>query len=194
MMVISALMRSFFVVAMIAINSKTFAQEGEGCGIIPAETISPDYQPPPVRVGGEPGCTIGDSTGCYCSTVLDGEVDNGEWLWHCGENVAFGPITNKTCPTDVPNGDCDPDTNPTGGVGDPGCGYSDCGGAATYSALCGCVDLSLWGAGDGNVWTCIQSTCGCPEEEVQPTSGSMVKAISVISVGVLSVIAFVSFM
>jgi hypothetical protein len=160
------------------------AQEGEGCGIIPTETIDPNYQPPPVRVGGTPGCTIGSSTDCYCSAALDGEVDNGEWKWHCGDNVAFGPVGNKTCPTDLPDGECDPNLHPNGGPGDPGCGYGDCDGAATFSALCGCIDLSLWGEGDGYFWTCLESTCDCPQD-TSTTSSAAMMAVSVISFGLL---------
>jgi hypothetical protein len=174
----------FLVLQAVFALSFASAQEGEGCGIIPTEVIDPNYQPPPVRVGGTPGCTIGSSTDCYCSAALDGEVDNGEWKWHCGDNVAFGPVGNKTCPTDLPDGECDPNLYPNGGPGDPGCGYGDCDGAATFSALCGCIDLNLWGQGNGYVWTCLESTCDCPQNTSTTSSAAMV-AVSVISFGLL---------
>lgn len=163
------------------------AQEGEGCGIKPADTIAPGYQAPPVRVGGTPGCTIGSSTGCYCHATLDGAVDNNEWVWGCGDDVAFGPAGNKTCPASMPDGECDPDSYPNGGPGEPGCGYGDCDGAATFSAICGCIDLSQWGEGEGHVWTCLTSTCDCP---TTPTSSATVimTAVSVFSFGLLSAI------
>lgn len=168
----------FLFLVLATLVNLTVAQVGQGCGILPAETIGPDYTPPPVRVGGEPGCVIGDQTGCYCSHALDGEIDNNEWKWHCGSDVIFGPMGNRTCPAELPEGECDPATNPSGGPGDPGCGYSDCGGAATFSALCGCVDLSMFGQDGGHVWACIESTCDCPEPESAPTSGAILRLSS----------------
>jgi hypothetical protein len=82
---------------------------------------------------------------------------------------------------------------------DPGCGYSDCGGAATFSAICGCLDLSLWGQEGGFVWTCLESTCDCPEDTAgggtsSTSDGAVKQAVTMLSLGLLGVVALTSSM
>ena len=179
MMLLPSMLHSLFVVAVLV--AKANGQVGEGCGIAATDVLNPDYVAA-VLVGGAPGCTIGSATDCYCNHGADGYIDNNEWVWVCGDDF-LAPLANKTCPQFLPEGECDPTTQPSGLPGDPGCGYSDCGGSATYSAFCGCVDLSSFGAGEGFFWTCLKGTCDCPEGEQQSTSGSAVKAMSVLSFG-----------
>jgi hypothetical protein len=71
---------------------------------------------------------------------------------------------------------CDNSTHPSGqGADDPPCGYSDCetGDAATYSAVCACIDPVRYGlrssadnngtGGGGYQWHCLYSTCRCSD-------------------------------
>jgi hypothetical protein len=131
------------------------------------------------RVGGLPGCTIGNETDCYCAPQIDGVSDASEWLWQCGDDVhiLLGPYEGKQCPDTLPSsGECDATIYPSGAPGDPGCGYSDCGGAATFSSMCGCIDLAVIGQGEGVSWYCFNSTCYCPHAE-ESTSGAAVASI-----------------
>lgn len=148
---------------------------GDDCGITGQSALDPDFVGD-ARIYGPPGCTIGNETGCYCSPKLDGVDDASSWLWQCGDAVIFGPSAGQECPAALPSGECNATIDPTGLAGDPGCYYSDCDSAATFSSVCGCIDLALANQGEGNKWFCLNSTCACPDVEVS-TSGATVASI-----------------
>jgi len=144
--------------------------EGDLCGIHGADFLDDSFGGTNAVAG--PGCTLADgSTDCYCASVKDGDP-LGEWEWHCNTadeaKVEFGPVETKTCPESIPvpkdyDSDqplCDTALHPTGLAGDPSCGYDDCAEGGDSSAVCGCVDLDLYGIpGGGKKWYCLHSTC-----------------------------------
>lgn len=157
---------------------------GDECGVdgrdFLDDTFTGEY-----RVSGEPGCSFGDESECFCAPDYGSPQPVGPWVWGCNSvnasEVPFGPGAGKVCPASIPvpvgyneatNPPCD-NTNPTGQQGDPPCVYNDCDSGGNFSAVCGCVDLSF-GVGEDEEndlqWFCLHATCHCPP---QPTSSSV---------------------
>lgn len=164
----------FFLAVLASQSNADHVAVGDACGITGSSALDPDFVGN-ARVYG-PGCTIGDETDCYCAPELDGVDDAAPWFWQCGDAVVFGPSVGKECPATLPLGECDATTQPTGFAGDPGCYYSDCNSAATFSSVCGCVNLTIINQGEGNEWFCLNSTCTCPHTD-DSTSGAAVASI-----------------
>ena len=174
---------------------------GDSCNITGTLALDPTFVGS-ARVAAPPhGCTIGSETDCYCGPILGdaGNQDAQEWSWQCGDNVVFGPIQGKTCPASLPAEQeaCNATLHPTGFGGDPGCGYSNCDGAATFSSVCGCIPLSFIGGqgrqrgNDDDVgWVCLKSTCDCPEDAMTTSAGAgfVAEEFVALSVGLLLIL------
>lgn len=160
---------TFLILATLFVASSA-ASEGDLCGIHGADFLDVSFGGTNAVSG--PGCTLADgSTSCYCSSVKDGDP-LGEWEWHCNtpdeSKVEFGPVGRKTCPESIPIPKgyasdqplCDTALHPTGLAGDPSCGYDNCAEGGDDTAVCGCVDLDLYGIPAGGMkWYCLHSTC-----------------------------------
>ena len=159
------------IATLLVAASAVLVSEGDLCGIHGADFLDDSFGGTNAVAG--PGCTLADgSTNCYCASVKDGDP-LGEWEWHCNTadetKVDFGPVEGKTCPESIPvpkeydsdqQPPCDTALHPTGLAGDPSCGYDDCAEGGDNTAVCGCVDLDLYGIpGGGKKWFCLHSTC-----------------------------------
>jgi hypothetical protein len=192
---------SYFVLCAVmsarVIDAASF-QEGDTCGVSSTDFLTYDFRSE-FLVAGEKGCTLGESTNCYCAPNLSDGESLSEWKWQCNGSVKFGPTGgDKICPDSVPVtkglGDldvilnrrslqieervsCDTTINPTGRPGDEVCPYSDCDEGGDHSAICACIDLEQYGMGEGMEWICMHATCNCGENEESET-GEMASSAS----------------
>jgi hypothetical protein len=134
-------------------------QIGDDCGVDGSKFLDFSFGGS-YRVSGAPGCTLEGQTGCYCAPIVGDGDPTANWIWQCESlhNIEFGPKGGKTCPAvePVPRGyvgelrpTCDTTLHPTGLAGDPSCPFATCDQPGGYSSLCGCVDLELYGLGEG---------------------------------------------
>ena len=194
-------MKTFLITATLVVATSAVS-EGDLCGIHGADFLDDTFGGTNAVSG--PGCTLADgSTDCYCASVKDGDP-LGEWEWHCNTpdetKVEFGPVEGKTCPASIPvpkdydssSGQplCDTALHPTGLAGDPSCGYDNCAEGGDSTAVCGCVDLDLYGIpGGGMKWYCLHSTCSSDDgycgtvndtsAAIRSSSGNMVTSFAV---------------
>jgi hypothetical protein len=175
-----ALLSAIICAACFSDGASASFQEGDKCGVNSQDFFKVgfggDY-----RVAGGEGCDLGfGHADCFCGVDYDDSDRLSEWKWQCNGAVEFGPATGKQCPDSIPvplntttvswNNEtefmvdpveCDPLIHPTGQRGDPVCGYSDCDIGGDSSAICGCVNLTQYGIGEGTQWFCMHSTCSC---------------------------------
>mmetsp|Transcript_10459 Transcript_10459/g.23111 ORF Transcript_10459/g.23111 Transcript_10459/m.23111 type:complete len:242 (-) Transcript_10459:94-819(-) len=78
-------------------------RNGDTCGVTSKDFLNYDFSSD-WMVAGNAGCTLGDSTGCFCAPNLADGKSLGEWEWQCNNVVSFGPneSLSKTCPVMVP--------------------------------------------------------------------------------------------
>lgn len=196
--------------------SAAVIREFDTCGVLSSDFMNDSFEGQ-YRVAGPTGCALGlassSANDCFCGPEIDGEERLGEWLWQCGDNIAFGPVSTKTCPAEAPvpvinneagitadvvrelreagEMDCDVDIHPGGHPGDEVCGYSDCDQGGDFTAVCACVDMSRYGVEGGPQWHCLHSTCSCGEGDVGKGGTSGASSVGVLGVG--GVIAAMSF-
>lgn len=182
---------------IVAAGAASAIQEFDACGVLSSDFLNDSFEGQ-YRVAGPTGCAVADNSeaNCFCGPEIDGEERLGEWLWQCGDNITFGPVSPKTCPAEVPvpvvNGvgitadeirelreagemDCDMEMHPGGHPGDEVCGYSNCDEGGDFTAVCACVDLSRYGVEGGPQWHCLHSTCSCGDGDngMGGTSGAL---------------------
>lgn len=164
-------------------------REGDTCNVTSSDFFKLDFGGE-YRVAGKTGCTFVEGgqvkEDCFCGIDYEDESTLSEWKWQCNGTVVFGPGEGKVCPDTVPVPkrvglveeqlaafdpvECDTTINPTGQRGDPVCAYSDCDDGGSTSSICGCVNKTAYGLGDGVQWFCMHSTCSCSKEDVASTT------------------------